>query len=349
MGEHAYIQKDSKSQEELRSIPLAKMSKHYVMVTSSGIAQNIGIRPGGGNKSAEEQLNGLYLSAANTQAGFRGLSTDGIGKDRTTLVKLTVSAWQHFFRKTLTCNAPIGFLDTHHFQKTLAGAFQYGGGIMPHVRGHNAPATNIFLLYGTSIPLEAIRRVDFASSRLPHILAQGAHLEEIAKDMPMGSRGRDIVGTSAYLVAMRAIHFAIFHDDPEFNNIERFELLFLGSILLTDFDMHQNTYEQVILHLFGHGYSLLLHDDVTRPDKNGSLMLEFYFGIIRGMFKGNHKEISIHDALAAQKKIAFQLHTNQEMGWVPASLASLKGYKSTGIVLFVLNLNLMNGVTKSYF
>ena len=134
---------------------------------------------------AEDQLNKLYTELACEHSGYQGRGADGISKERSGLRADCIRAWSKL-GETGDTVLPGAWLGYDHGQKINLSACQYGGTTTPAVPTvpstptvvHNL-AANCWLMGLTELPMRMLRRVDFASSRLPALTCQPRYLQKL--------------------------------------------------------------------------------------------------------------------------------------------------------------------------
>ena len=294
----AWIKVGSLSYDQLRDVPLGSQINAFVVIpTNGGSPIVVGAYVGASNAKEVLELNMRYVRIAEeSDVKLRGKASDGLKSETQTLRALTMEGYNDL-QKILDGKLPreilheriVGFLDTDHYHKTILSQCQYGGSAMPFIRGTNMVA-DFTLLRLTSLPMEAFRRVDFASTRLPIAIADAKYMSELLAKIDEGLVPRDRVrALVVWLWSMRAIHYAVWCRDDTFSKIRRAELLFLGTALLLDFEVPDSFVEASVLHCFGQLFSLMFHYDIEDPKKTGSIMVEILWALTKTMHRGNHK------------------------------------------------------------
>ena len=106
----------------------------------------------------------------------------------------------------------------------------------------------------------------------------------------------------SWMSGSRLIHFALHCKSSDFNKADRAEVMFFGMALLLQFEICESAADAIRIHGFGSLYEFFFQSGISRPWKLGTFYLEIFFAIVKTLFRGNHKEVSMLDFLAASRK-----------------------------------------------
>ena len=124
----------------------------------------------------------------------------------------------------------------------------------------------------------------------------------------------DVVGLLMWLVGMRLAHFSLHCKDSGFSRQQRCEVVLFSLLLQSCFELNSQSLDLITQQALGSVLALACKPQCMAWHRVGSLMLEFRFGIVRSM-KGNHKELSIVDTLAACEHAVWGATTRAQHGW----------------------------------
>jgi hypothetical protein len=78
------------------------------------------------------------------------------------------------------------------------------------------------------------------------------------------------------------------------------QVCFFGLAIMNSFKVPDITMDQIMISGWAQLLLFLVCTDVTRPWKCSTEQIELFFGMLKGLFRGNHREISVLDALVGQ-------------------------------------------------
>ena len=144
---------------------------------------------------------------------------------------------------------------------------------------------------------------DFASSALPHRFAAPEYVQKLKERFDSGKIPTpEMKALLSWMSGSRLIHFALYCKSSDFNKADRAEVMFFGMALLLQFEICESAADAIRIHGFGSLYEFFFQSGISRPWKLGTFYLEIFFAIVKTLFRGNHKEVSMLDVLAASRK-----------------------------------------------
>jgi hypothetical protein len=115
----------------------------------------------------------------------------------------------------------------------------------------------------------------------------------------------ECIGTLAWLTGCRMMHYASKCGSPRFGAKQRAQVLFFGMSLLLQFKLPEQSADLIKTHGFGLLYALLMQTGMGQPWKENAQYAGLFFNLVKTMFRGDHREITLGDVLASMKKVVF--------------------------------------------
>ena len=96
----------------------------------------------------------------------------------------------------------------------------------------------------------------------------------------------------------------------------------MGLAMATHFVIGENAMDAILIQGWSTILTLLVFTDIKRPWRVASMTIEQFFAILKALFRGNHREISVLDAVIGASKWTYLAESKSLFGW---DLVSLKG------------------------